>query len=101
MIEPRSNTMKAGVHQHTLAASVQRADQAIWFQPQDCGLDCAALAAATESPSRVFDSVEAIVTFLTEIAESGDHIVIMSNGGFGGIHEKLLQKLDKTPCSTT
>ena len=101
VIEPRSNTMKAGVHQHTLSASVEKADQTVWFQPQDCGLDCAALAAATESPSRVFDSVEAIVTFLTEIAESGDHIVIMSNGGFGGIHEKLLQKLDKTPCSTT
>lgn len=93
VIEPRSNTMKAGVHQHTLAASVEKTDQTVWFQPQDCGLDCAALAAATESPSRVFDNVEAIVSYLAEIAKPGDHVVIMSNGGFGGIHEKLLREL--------
>ena len=98
VIEPRSNTMKAGVHQQTLAAAVEQADQTVWFQPENCGLDCAALAAAAESPSRVFDSVDAIVGFLVETGNPGDHIVIMSNGGFGGIHDKLLQELKATQC---
>jgi len=93
VIEPRSNTMKAGVHQDALAASVQAADQAIWFQPRDGGLDCAALATAGEIPSRAFDSVEAIIGFLAETARPGDHILIMSNGAFGGIHGKLLERM--------
>ncbi len=93
VIEPRSNTMKAGVHQHVLNESVAAADQVVWFQPQDCDLDCAALAAAAKTPSRAFRSVDAIIDFLAATARAGDHIVIMSNGGFGGIHEKLLQKL--------
>ncbi len=93
VIEPRSNTMKAGVHQHTLAASVARADLVVWFQPESCGLDCAGLAAATEPPSHVFEEVEDINAFLVDSATPGDHIVIMSNGGFGGIHEKLLRRL--------
>ncbi len=97
VIEPRSNTMKAGVHQHTLAAAARPANQVVWFQPTDCALDCAALAAAADPPGRVFDNVEAIVAFLAATAESGDHIVIMSNGGFGGIHEKLLRKLESPP----
>ena len=93
VIEPRSNTMKAGVHQHTLAAAVTAADQAIWFQPRDGGLDCAALASAAETPSLAFNSVEAIIDYLAETARPGDHILIMSNGAFGGIHEKLLQRM--------
>lgn len=93
VIEPRSNTMKAGVHQHTLAASVEKANQVVWFQPENCALDCAVLAAVSKPPSQVFDSVDGIIAFLAETGRSGDHIVIMSNGGFGGIHEKLLQEL--------
>ncbi len=93
VIEPRSNTMKAGVHQQTLNESVAAADQAVWFQPRDCDLDCGALAAAAKTPSRAFHSVDAIIDFLSATARAGDHIVIMSNGGFGGIHERLLQKL--------
>ncbi len=93
VIEPRSNTMKAGVHQHTLVASVEKADQVVWFQPENCGLDCAALTAAATPPSHVFDSVDAIVAFLAEHSKSGDHIVVMSNGGFDSIHEKLLREL--------
>ena len=98
VIEPRSNTMKSGVHQQTLAAAVAPADRAVWFQPESCGLDCAAIAAAAKTPSQVFDSVDAIIAFLGEFAKPGDHIVIMSNGGFGGIHENLLRELKATRC---
>lgn len=93
VIEPRSNTMKAGVHQQTLNESVAAADGAVWLQPKDCDLDCTALAAAAKTPSRAFHSVDAIIDFLAATARAGEHIVIMSNGGFGGIHERLLQKL--------
>ncbi len=97
VVEPRSNTMKAGVHQHVLAESVDRADLAVWFQPEHCRLDCAALAAGGSTPARAFGEVDGIVSHLAAIAKPGDHVVIMSNGGFGGIHEKLLAAL-KSPA---
>ena len=93
VIEPRSNTMKAGIHQQALAESVSRADRVVWFSPPGCGLDFAALERQSGPPTAAFDRVDDIVTHLTATARPGDHIVIMSNGGFDGIHDKLLQSL--------
>ena len=67
VIEPRSNTMKAGVHQHTLARAAGQADQVVWFQPENCGLDFEELAAASNPPARLFESVDGIIAFLSEI----------------------------------
>jgi UDP-N-acetylmuramate: L-alanyl-gamma-D-glutamyl-meso-diaminopimelate ligase len=93
ILEPRSNTMKMGVHQQTLANSLQAADQIILFE--DAGLDWS-LSEITEQlgdKARVEASIDTIVKLATEMAQSGDHIVVMSNGGFGGIHQKLLDAL--------
>ena len=57
------------------------------------GLDFAALEASNPVPSRSFDEVDDIVSYLAQSAVEGDHIVVMSNGGFGGIHDKLLRAL--------
>ncbi len=93
IIEPRSNTMKAGVHQHALAGAAEQADQVVWFQPENCALDCSALAAAAKPPARVFGKVDGIVAHVAAVAEPGDRVLVMSNGGFGGIYEKLLLAL--------
>ncbi|NQV70317.1 MAG: UDP-N-acetylmuramate:L-alanyl-gamma-D-glutamyl-meso-diaminopimelate ligase [Pseudohongiella sp.] len=93
VIEPRSNTMKMGIHQQQLVESCQQADMVIWQKPEQSGLDFNALIADSKVPGYAFSEVSEIVGFLQENRQSGDHIVIMSNGGFDGIHEKLLAAL--------
>jgi UDP-N-acetylmuramate: L-alanyl-gamma-D-glutamyl-meso-diaminopimelate ligase len=96
VIEPRSNTMKLGVHQEQLSAACQEADQVIWFKPEDSGLDFSALLDSTASDSvasYAFATVADITQYLVRVSSPGDRIVIMSNGGFGGIHQQLLQAL--------
>lgn len=99
VIEPRSNTMKLGIHQQQLVAASQAADMVIWQEPERSGLDFNAMIADSKTPAYVFAEVDEIVNFIEEKAQIGDHLVIMSNGGFGGIHEKLLRALDNSPRS--
>jgi UDP-N-acetylmuramate: L-alanyl-gamma-D-glutamyl-meso-diaminopimelate ligase len=99
VIEPRSNTMKLGIHQKDLVLAVQAADMVVWQKPDQSGLDINSLVADSEVPAYAFTEVDQIVDFLKENGKVGDHIVVMSNGGFGGIHEKLLMDLGKTPHS--
>lgn len=100
VIEPRSNTMKLGVHQEQLVESCQAADMVVWQQPEQSKIDFNALLAASKTPAYVFDNIDEIVAFLEENCRPGDHIVVMSNGGFGGIHEILLQALDSAPAES-
>ena len=93
VIEPRSNTMKMGVHQHEFNSACEAADTVIWFQPEDSRIDFPALLAASSVPACVFPGIDQIVAYLKVNSAPGDNIVIMSNGGFGGIHEKLLRAL--------
>lgn len=95
VLEPRSNTMRLGVHQDSLAPALALAD-AVWlFEPQDIDMDMVSVAAFTRAPTAVLDSVDAIVAQVAEQARPGDHVLVMSNGGFGGIHGKLLEALGK------
>lgn len=93
IIEPRSNTMKLGIHQQTLVAASQAADMVIWQKPEHSGLDVDSMIKDSKTPAYSFLEVDEIVAFIAENAQTGDHIVVMSNGGFGGIHEKLLKAL--------
>ncbi|MDF1820447.1 MAG: UDP-N-acetylmuramate:L-alanyl-gamma-D-glutamyl-meso-diaminopimelate ligase [Alcanivoracaceae bacterium] len=92
VIEPRSNTMRMGVHKARLPDSVRLADAVIWHQPADADDALGEVVAASAVPSQVLSSVDAIIDQLR--AETGPcHIVIMSNGGFGGIHRRLVEAL--------
>ena len=93
VIEPRSATMKSGIHQDKLSQACQSADEVVWYKSDDMGLDFELLTSSLGVPSRAFNSVDEIVTLLTKTCGSGDNVVIMSNGGFEGIHEKLLTSL--------
>lgn len=93
VLEPRSNTMKMGVHQDALAQSLIQADRVLLFQ--DAGLKWS-LKQVSESLGEhvsVHDSVDGIVKALQKEAGQGDEILVMSNGGFGGIHQKILEAL--------
>jgi UDP-N-acetylmuramate: L-alanyl-gamma-D-glutamyl-meso-diaminopimelate ligase len=97
VIEPRSNTMKLGVHQEDLVNSCQAADMIVWQKPEKSGIDFQKLLVDSATPAYAFDRTEDIVRYLEENSMPGDHIVIMSNGGFDGIHQKLLQALSYSP----
>ena len=99
IIEPRSNTMKMGIHQDSLAESAALADYTLWYEPTglEWGLkDVIDQATATNSAmgnQQVLSSVDAIIEHIDTHATAGDAIVIMSNGGFEGIHQRLLTAL--------
>ncbi|EQM69364.1 UDP-N-acetylmuramate:L-alanyl-gamma-D-glutamyl-meso-diaminopimelate ligase [Pseudomonas tohonis] len=94
IIEPRSNSMKLGAHRDGLPESVAQADQVIWYAPPNLGWDLAATAAACPVPAVVCDSLEAIIERVKGQARPGTEVVIMSNGGFGGLHGKLAKALE-------
>lgn len=97
IIEPRSNTMKSGVHGDQLALSVKAADEVIWFKPEGLSWDMKVMENKSDNGSvqeTVFcDSLEDIITHVVGTAKQGDHVLIMSNGGFGGLHQSLIERL--------
>ncbi|MEE9424967.1 MAG: UDP-N-acetylmuramate:L-alanyl-gamma-D-glutamyl-meso-diaminopimelate ligase [Methylococcales bacterium] len=92
ILEPRSNTMRMGVHATTLADSIAAADLAFIYKPEDLNWELDQVVVG-HSSIQVFNSIESIVDTLVEIAQPEDHWVFMSNGGFGGIYQQVLSKL--------
>jgi UDP-N-acetylmuramate: L-alanyl-gamma-D-glutamyl-meso-diaminopimelate ligase len=93
VIEPRSNTMRLGTHRQKLAPSTVAADRVIWYQPPGLDWSLADVIADSKIPAQQYDSIDAIVADLTRELGGGEQVVIMSNGGFGGIHQKLAASL--------
>ncbi|UYG02223.1 UDP-N-acetylmuramate:L-alanyl-gamma-D-glutamyl-meso-diaminopimelate ligase [Halomonas sp. LR3S48] len=94
VIEPRSNTMRLGTLRERLAASVIAADMAFWYQPPGLDWSLGPVLAASPVPARLEEDIDTLVAALVAEARPLDRIVVMSNGGFGGIHEKLLAALE-------
>jgi UDP-N-acetylmuramate: L-alanyl-gamma-D-glutamyl-meso-diaminopimelate ligase len=92
VLEPRSNTMKMGVMKETLAPSLSGADL-VFCYTGGIGWDAKAALATLGSKANCFDDMEKIVTAVVSASRPGDQILVMSNGGFGGIHGKLLRAL--------
>jgi UDP-N-acetylmuramate: L-alanyl-gamma-D-glutamyl-meso-diaminopimelate ligase len=95
VFEPRSNTMKLGAMKAQLPWSLEQADLAFCHSG---GLDWDAVEALAPLGERavVSNDIDDLVSLVTAQARAGDHIVCMSNGGFGDIHQKLLLSLQKT-----
>ena len=96
VLEPRSNTMRLGIHNAELAAALGDADLVYVQAPADLGWDAASVFAGLGTRAAVFDRVDAIVKRVAADAAPGDQVLVMSNGGFGGIHQKLLDALGPT-----
>ena len=90
VLEPRSNTMKLGTMKAALPESLQEADQVFCYA---IDWDVAEALSPLGDKLHVGQDFEAFVAAIAAEAKSGDHILVMSNGGFGGIHDKLLAKL--------
>ncbi len=97
VLEPRSNTMRLGHHAETLGPALTGADRVLLFRPPDLGWNLDATAASLGERCSVHDTLDALVAAIRAWVRSGDHVVIMSNGGFGGIHGRLLDALRRPP----
>ena len=93
VLEPRSNTMKMGVHEHTLAASLNTADKVILYQDPNLTWSLDNIQQQLGDSSVLLRNIDDVVEQLVSQSKAGDHIVVMSNGGFGGIHQKILDAL--------
>jgi UDP-N-acetylmuramate: L-alanyl-gamma-D-glutamyl-meso-diaminopimelate ligase len=93
LLEPRSNTMRMGTHKAQLATALQAADVVLLYQPQGLGWDLADVVAQIGEKAELVQDVDALAAQVAQLVGAGDHILVMSNGGFGGIHDKLLAGL--------
>ncbi len=92
VLEPRSNTMKLGVMKDALPGSLKDADQVFCYSG-NLGWDAKGALAPMGDKAVVEDDLDTLIEAIKATARTGDHILVMSNGGFGGIHDKLLKKL--------
>jgi UDP-N-acetylmuramate: L-alanyl-gamma-D-glutamyl-meso-diaminopimelate ligase len=95
VLEPRSNTMRLGVHAQRLASAMWAADQVLVYSPPELKWDAAGVFADLGARARVYDSVASIIRVVAAEARSGDQVLIMSNGGFENIHQRLLETLEQ------
>jgi UDP-N-acetylmuramate: L-alanyl-gamma-D-glutamyl-meso-diaminopimelate ligase len=101
VLEPRSNTMKLGVMKAQLPGSLQAADKVFAYGAntgkESLGWDLAEVLSPLnkqeQSKAHAFDDLEVLVKAVAQEAKPGDHILVMSNGGFGGVHQKLLKAI--------
>jgi len=93
VLEPRSHTMRIGVHQQTLAPSLAGADEVWLYTPADLGWDTATVLAALGARGHASHDIDELARELARAAQPGDQLLIMSNGGFGGLHGKVLAAL--------
>ncbi len=98
VLEPRSNTMRLGVHREELAAALAAADSVWLYQPAGLDWNLDGVAAALGAKARVLAEVPALVEALAADLRGGDRVLVMSNGGFGGLHERLLAALRARPA---
>jgi UDP-N-acetylmuramate: L-alanyl-gamma-D-glutamyl-meso-diaminopimelate ligase len=92
VLEPRSNTMKRGVLKDALPDSLIDADRSFVYTA-GLGWDAAAVFARMGERAQCHEDLERLAAAVVAEARAGDHVLVMSNGGFGGIHEKLLGRL--------
>jgi UDP-N-acetylmuramate: L-alanyl-gamma-D-glutamyl-meso-diaminopimelate ligase len=92
VLDPRSNTMKRGVMKDALPPSLAQAER-VFVYTSGIAWDARSLFALLGARARCEESLDALIDAVVAEARAGDHVLVMSNGGFGGIHEKLLDRL--------
>ncbi|MBU2986985.1 UDP-N-acetylmuramate:L-alanyl-gamma-D-glutamyl-meso-diaminopimelate ligase [Saccharophagus degradans] len=98
IIEPRSNTMKMGVHRQQLLSSAQAADSVLWFESADAKWSLKSELDKPAQGSQVCTNLsELVASAVSNLGDGPAHIVVMSNGGFGGIHNLLAAAIQELP----
>jgi UDP-N-acetylmuramate: L-alanyl-gamma-D-glutamyl-meso-diaminopimelate ligase len=92
VLEPRSNTMKLGAMKAALPGSLREADR-VYCYAANLGWDVTGALAPLGGKAEVHNDLATLTEAIARAAQPGDHVLVMSNGGFGGIHDKLLARL--------
>lgn len=95
IIEPRSNTMRMGVHKNALNQSCTDADDVLWYQPANVDWAMDEVVNKSPVPAKLLRNLDELIHCAISLCEKDTHIVIMSNGGFGGVHQTLIEQLKK------
>jgi UDP-N-acetylmuramate: L-alanyl-gamma-D-glutamyl-meso-diaminopimelate ligase len=95
VIEPRSNTMRMGVHKDALNHACTDADDVLWYQPPNVDWAMDEVVNKSPVPAKLLRDLDELIHCAISLSEADTHIVIMSNGGFGGVHQKLIDQLKK------
>ncbi|MCP4322708.1 MAG: UDP-N-acetylmuramate:L-alanyl-gamma-D-glutamyl-meso-diaminopimelate ligase [Alteromonadales bacterium] len=93
VLEPRSNTMKLGIHKEAIVSALNEADQVYCFESADINWSMQEMFAEQGKQVDISNDIDVLCNKLVDEAKANDHILIMSNGGFAGIHQKLIEKL--------
>ncbi len=93
VLEPRSNTMRMGVHREHLVSSLDMADKVYLYQPPEAGWSTEEVAIQIGESATSHNNIDSMVHAIRTEAVEGDHILIMSNGSFGNVHEKLIEAM--------
>ncbi|HKS93416.1 MAG TPA: UDP-N-acetylmuramate:L-alanyl-gamma-D-glutamyl-meso-diaminopimelate ligase [Gammaproteobacteria bacterium] len=101
LLEPRSASMKLGIHRDSLAASLADADRVFVYQAPNVTWDVAGALQPLGTRASVSGEFSQLVDTVATEVRSGDHVLIMSNGGFDGIHEKLIARLQQKAAAAT
>lgn len=101
LIEPRSNTMRMGIHKDNLGKACINADEVLWYQPADSNWNMEEVTQNSPVPAKLIQDIDTLVDEAIWLAplNSNSHIVIMSNGGFAGVHQKLIDKLNSSAAA--
>jgi len=92
VLEPRSNTMKLGVMKNALPASLKEADL-VFCYGANLGWDAAEALSTIKDKASVYEDLNTMVAAIAKVAKPGDYVLVMSNGGFGGVHQKILDAI--------
>ncbi len=99
VLEPRSNTMKLGTMKSALPGSLEQADLIYGYGAREgrdaLGWNLGEALAPLGARAGAYDDLQQLVTAIARDAKPGDHVLVMSNGGFGGVHQKILDRLAK------
>jgi UDP-N-acetylmuramate: L-alanyl-gamma-D-glutamyl-meso-diaminopimelate ligase len=94
VLEPRSASMKMGVHRDTLAGALQAADRVFIYQAPNLSWDVNTYMQPLAERVSISTDLQELVSNVAAETQPGDHVIIMSNGGFGGFHERLIERLE-------
>lgn len=100
VIEPRSNTMRMGEHRRALTSSTDSADMAFWFQPEGLDWSLQEVVDNSSAAAELHRNIDSLIDGVKSLVQSGDHIVIMSNGSFSGVHQRLIDSLGNLEKAT-
>jgi UDP-N-acetylmuramate: L-alanyl-gamma-D-glutamyl-meso-diaminopimelate ligase len=93
ILEPRSNTMRMGIHKASIAPALAAADHVMLYQPEGLDWDMHSVVDDLGDKGKLYAKTDEIIQSVVKQTQPGDSVLIMSNGGFDNIHEKLVQAL--------